>query len=54
MLSGEYALLELEVYAILAQYFREHMALHLINIVEYRVSEYEVTFVCWMSMQIQV
>ena len=54
MFSWEYALLELEVYTILAQYFREYMTLHLIYIVEYCISEDEVTFVCWVSMQIQV
>lgn len=52
VLAGKYALLELEINAVLAENFGEQMALHLFNKVEDGVSKYEITLVSRMCMQI--
>lgn len=52
VLPGKYALLELEVDAILAQNFREQMALNLVNVVKNCVAEYEISLVGRVGVQI--
>ena len=52
--SWEYALLELEVYTVLAQHFSEELAFDLFNKLVNGVPKSEVSFEGWMSMQVQV
>lgn len=54
VLSGKYALFKFEVYAILAQYFGEYMALHLIDIIENRIAEDKIPLIGRMRMQVQI
>lgn len=54
MLSRKYALLKLEIYAVLAQNFGKEMALNLLNEFENCIPKNEVTLICWMGMQIQI
>ena len=54
MLPRKDALLELEIYAVLAENFREKLALDLLDELIYSVSEGKISLVSWMSVQIEV
>lgn len=54
MLSRKYALLKLEIYAVLAENFGEYVTLHLINIIENSIAKYKISLISWMRMKIQI
>jgi hypothetical protein len=52
VLSGKNTLLEIETYAILTQHFSVELALYLLDELIDSIPEDEVTFECWVRVQI--
>ena len=54
MFSGEDALFELEIDAILTEHFGEELAFHLLNEFVDGIAEGEISLVCWMCVEVQI